>query len=411
MTRQNQKILQKLKTGLIVFIILGLIVWINVARLQKNIYANYEKAVDYGRVREEKEDVKPVICAVFYADKDVESGEVLAYLNHSRNYNRRKVKMVVVPKFLTDDTFEVVEKLYEEIHKHNTLRNVALIYDGEGDIAQHKAMLQDVMEIDNIKAWLMTETNLQAEQDIESYLQKEGFLVVLLADLNKSIEQENSDFLAQEAVFLAQKHYYRMNVFDAIDTQLAKALDKDYAALLSLSVDDEPTALKQKNNLEKYVAKYGVLMWQYFLRNVAALEKGNLPLWPLKNDDTYRLYDRATVYIQTQSFEKQIQGKSVAASLIELARRVVDRHSSVGQVRIYLLTEKEPIDSNFHSLADDDGIYIQYKDYKALLLPSQRGNNDNLQAVLKHKAGLPENIKNHEIKYYKFKTVEVTHEN
>ncbi len=411
MTRQNQKIWRKLKVGLIVFIILGLIVWINVARLQKNIYANYEKAVDYGRVREDKEDVKPVICAIFYADKGVEDGEVLAYLNHSRNYNRRKVKMVVVPKFLTEDTFEVVEKLYEEIHKHNTLRNVALIYDGEGDIAQHKAMLQDVMEIDNIKAWLMTETNLQAEQDIEHYLQKEGFLVVLLADLNKSIEQEDSDFLAQEAVFLAQKHYYRMNVFDAIDTQLAKALDKDYATLLSLSVNDEPTALKQKNNLEKYVAKYGILMWHYFMRNVRAFEEENLPLWPLKNNETYRLYDRATVYIQAQGFEKQIQGKSVAASLVELARRVVDRHDQAEQVKIYLLTEKELIDDSFSSLADDDGIYIQYKNYKAVLLPSQRNVGDNLQAGLKHKAGLPENIKNHEIKYYKFKVVEVTHEN
>ena len=44
------------------------------------------------------------------------------------------VDMIVVPKYLTTDSFEVVEKLYKEIHKHNTLHDVALVYDGEGDI-------------------------------------------------------------------------------------------------------------------------------------------------------------------------------------------------------------------------------------------------------------------------------------
>lgn len=34
-------------------VLVGIIVWINVNRFKHNIYANYEKAVDYGRVREE----------------------------------------------------------------------------------------------------------------------------------------------------------------------------------------------------------------------------------------------------------------------------------------------------------------------------------------------------------------------
>ena len=410
--QKKQKIIKKIKIGLILAIIFGLIAWINIHRLQNNTYANYEKAVDYGRVREDKDDVKPVICALFYADKDVENGRILTYLDHSRNYHHRKVKMIVVPKFLTEDTFEVVERLYEEIHKHNVLKNVVLIYDGEGDVVQHKTMLQDVMEIDRIKALLMTENNLQAESDVEQFLQKDGFLIVFLADLNKGIERENSDFLAQEAIYLAQRHYYRMNVFDAIDTQLAKALDKDYEKLFALSVDaDDTSSVKQKYNLEKYAAKYGSLIWHYFLRNTAALKQGRPAIWPSKDQETYRLYDRATIYIQAQTFEKQIQDKSVATALVELARRVVARKNKAEDVRIYLLTEKEQIDDTLQNADEDDGFYIQYKSYKAVLLPSQRENVKDAKTLLWQKAGLPEGIKEQNIRYYKFKTVEVTNEN
>ena len=410
--QKKQKIIKKIKLGLILSIILGLLVWANINRLQNNTFANYEKAIDYGRVREDAETIKPVICALFYAHNEALDGQLSTYLDHTRNYHRRTVKMIIVPKFLTTDSFEVVEKLYKEIHRHNALHNVALVYDGEGDIEQHKMMLQDVMGIDNIKAWLMTENNVQAEKDIESYLQTDGFLVVFLADLDKGIAEENSDFLTQEAIHLAGKHSYRLNVFDAIDTQLAKALEKDYAALFALSVDNQKSnARLQKYNLEKYAAKYGQLIWQYFLQNIAAAEQGIEPIWPPKNDETYRLYDRATLYIKAQTFEKQIQGKSVAAALIKLAHRMVDRQNNAEQSQIFLLTETEPVQDIKHDLEPDDGLYLQYKNYKAALLPEQRENIDDAALALQRKAGMPSDILPQKIKYYKFKTVEIINEN
>ena len=410
--QKKQKIIKKIKLGLILSIILGLLIWANVNRLQNNTFANYEKAIDYGRVREDKESIKPVICALFYADSKTADSQISTYLDHTRNYHRRTVKMIIVPKFLTTDSFEVVEKLYKEIHKHNTLHDVALVYDGEGDIEQHKMMLQDVMGIDSIKALLMTENNVQAEKNIESYLEKDGFLVVLLADLDKGIAEENSDFLTQEAVFLAGRHYYRLNVFDAIDTQLAKALEKDYASLFALSVDKQQTpAYQQKYNLEKYAAKYGHLIWQYFLQNISAAEQGIEPIWPPKDDETYRLYDRAAIYIKAQDFEKQIQGKSVAAALIKLARRVVDRKNNALQTHIYLLTETEPVRNLATDLEADDGLYVQYKNYKAALLPEQRENIDDAARVLQRKAGMPADILPQNLMYYKFKTVEIIDEN
>ena len=410
--QKKQKIIKRIKIGVILSLIAGLLVWANINRLQNNTFANYEKAIDYGRVHEDIETIKPVICALFYTNNETPDGQLSTYLDHTRNYHRRTVKMIVVPKFLTADSFEVVEKLYKEIHRHNTLHDVALVYDGEGDIEQHKMMLQDVMGIDSIKAWLMTENNVQAEKDIETYLQTPGFLVVFLADLDKGIAEENSDFLTQEAIYLSGKHYYRLNVFDAIDTQLAKALEKDYTALFALSADKQKSdARQQKYNLEKYAAKYGSLIWQYFLQNIAAAEQGADPIWPPKNDETYRLYDRATLYIKAQTFEKQIQGKSVAAALIKLAHRVVDRQNSAEQSQIYLLTETEPVQDVKRDLEADDGLYLQYKNYKAALLPEQRENIDDAPQALQHKAGIPTDILPQKIMYYKFKTVEIINEN
>ena len=412
MSKKNKKIWQNIKLWLPLAIIFGLVVWINAARLKNNIYANHEKAVDYGRVREEKEEVKPIISAIFYADKERNGGQLLTYLDHSRNYKKSKVKMLVVPKFLTPDSFETVEKLYGEIHKYNKLDKVALVYDGEGDVEQHKVMLQDVMGIEQVKALLMTETNLQTESEIERYLQEQGAMVVFLADLAKGIEQENSDFLAEEAIYQAQKNAYMMNVFDVIDTQLAKALEKDYATLLSLPMgQDVSKQMRQKQNLTRYVNKYGKELLAYFKRNVSAIQNKQPTLWPAKSEETYRLYDRGTVYVVAQNFEKLLQNDSVIEALIKLARRVVDRKSDVNSVKMYLLTSKAPVDASMRDLEDDDGVFVMYKSYKAVILPTQRAQGqENLAAALRKKAAMPQDIDDANVQYYKFKAVEISDE-
>ena len=63
---------RKIMHRLLFVAILGLIVWANVNRFKHNLYANYEKVVDYGRVRETEESVHPVMAAIFYYDKGIE---------------------------------------------------------------------------------------------------------------------------------------------------------------------------------------------------------------------------------------------------------------------------------------------------------------------------------------------------
>ena len=64
-------IFRKIMYCLLFIAIFWLIVWANVNRFKHNLYANYEKIVDYGRVRETEESVHPVMAAIFYDDKGI----------------------------------------------------------------------------------------------------------------------------------------------------------------------------------------------------------------------------------------------------------------------------------------------------------------------------------------------------
>ena len=69
--RRRTKILMKLWLNRISWcIVIFLIVWANVLRLQDKVYSNYEKMVDFGRVRDENYSVEPVIAAIFYDEKN-----------------------------------------------------------------------------------------------------------------------------------------------------------------------------------------------------------------------------------------------------------------------------------------------------------------------------------------------------
>ena len=53
MMRQRTKLLIKLWLNRFLWCcVLGLIIWINALRLQDNNYSNYEKVIDYGRIKD-----------------------------------------------------------------------------------------------------------------------------------------------------------------------------------------------------------------------------------------------------------------------------------------------------------------------------------------------------------------------
>jgi len=416
--------LKKWIVRLSILIALLLLGYINIRRLNNNIYSNYERAVEYGRVSENKEIIEPIITAVFYKSPAVKKKSVSTYLDHSDNYKEQNVKIVAAPKVLNENSLPVVERLYAEIHKHNDIKKIVLLIENNLGAENHKKILQKTLNIDNIEVVKLSETDISAEGTVEKYLQQDDVLVVALVDLNNFNNMQNN-FLADEIIWFSQKYAYKTHVFDAIDTQIAKAADKDYETLFSLSVSkEEPLLKQQQRNLQKYVNQYKPLLLKYFKQNLL-LGKEKETIWPAKTVQTYRLYDRGFVYIRffgenrKELFARAKIGtnKGVIVALVELARKAARKISQpIKSYKIYLLTDFEPLFDDdktlINDLETDDGIYISYKDKKALMVADERPQKpQDWLKFLYARARVPQNADKADIKLFKFKTVEIENEN
>ena len=92
----------------------------------------------------------------------------------------------------------------------------------------------------------------------------------------------------------------------------------DYITLFSLqNTQEQPLLEKQKHNLEQYERRYGMLLWHWFMVNMTRAEQNLPPMWPLKSDDTYRLYDRGTIYAKTDTFEKVVDNSGIVKILCD----------------------------------------------------------------------------------------------
>lgn len=402
---------------------LFLLGYINIHRLNNNIYSNYERAVEYGRVSENKEIIEPIITAVFYKSPAIKKKNVSTYLDHSDNYKEQNVKIVAAPKILNENSMPVVERLYAEISKHNTIKKAVLLIEDNIGAEKHKKILQKNLNIDDVETLILNENDISAEKNAEDYLQQDNILTVALVDLNNFSNFKNN-FLADEVIWLAQKYAYKIHVFDAIDTQIAKAADRDYETLFSISVSKEVPLLKQQQrNLQKYVNQYKSLLLKYFKQNLL-LGKEKETIWPAKTVQTYRLYDRGFVYIRFFGENKKElfarakigNNKGIIVALVELARKAARKISQpIKSYKIYLLTDFEAISDDkslINDLETDDGIYISYKDRKALLVADERPERtqDGLE-FLYARAKVPQNANKADIKLFKFKTVEIENEN
>lgn len=422
---KTKRMLKKLIVRLGVCLAVVLLCYVNVRRLDNNIYSNYERAVDYGRVQEKKEIVHPVITALFYQSTGQKKKDLSTYFDRADNYKEKNVKMVIVPKQMNDDTRPVVEKLYEEISNNNSVKKIALLAENNIYTKAHAALLQKVIKSARLQVFVLNESDIKVEKTVEKYLDEDGSLTVVLADLSSGTDEEDSDFLTEEIVWLAQKYAYGVTVFDAVDTQIAKAADKDYETLFSPAVSkEEPMLKKQQSNLQKYVNQYKDLLLEYFKLNFSlGLEKETI--WPAKNEQTYRLYDRGAVYMRFFGENKKElfarakigNNKGVIVSVVELARKAVRKISQpIKMYKIYLLSDFEEIEPSIKSLHDDldpdDGIYIQYKNKKALLVYDERPQKaSDLIKLLYARAGVPQDADINDIKLFKFKTVEIENEN
>ena len=421
---KKTSLFRKIMYRLLFVAILVLIVWANVNRFKHNLYANYEKVVDYGRVRETEESVHPVMAAIFYDDKGIEHKQISTYYNHIDNYKRKNVKIVIVPKDLTADSLLIVKKLYAEIYKYNQIKKIALISDGKSDVYAHADMIKRVMNTNRIEKAVLTEDNLAAESLFDRYLRKNHNVIVVLADLSTGFDAENTDFLLEEAVYFAQKYFYRLEVFDVIDTKIAQAIEKDYATLLSLTQNkDEPLVFKQIRNIALFVSHYKSELLQYFKMN---LNMNAEIIWPEKTEQNFRLFDRGWLNVRLYDEEMQeifvrkaLKDKGIIVSLIEIANKAslkIDIRK-IKYIRINLLTDVEEINKAkdtllINYLDQDDGVMIEYDSHRALIIADERPDEPaELERMLRRRVGVSMEEPEENIRFYKFKSVEIEDEN
>ena len=426
MHRRTKILIKIWGNRLLLAIVAALIVWANVRRLHDNVYSNYEIIIDFGRIKDDDALVKPAIAAIFYAGKKQTNSSLSTYFNHSDNYKKQNVKLIVVPRKVTSYSDEVIKKLYEEIKNNNRLQKVLLVYDKDkkNDVRAHKKMLQQVIDVAEIEEIALQEKNFKSEQKIDEFLTEAESMVVFLADLDKGLVDEESDFLTAEAVYFAQKHFYQMNVFDIIDTKLAKSLDKDYETLYPLqTIKNEPLLDKQKRNLERFKQHYWHLLSNYLELNLFQLTNGLGDVFPPKTEENYRLYDRGRLVLKAydedyvEIFEKaeMQENRGVALLLLDAVKKLVEagKASQARYFKLYVLTDLEFIKQNSDTmlmsyLEQDDGIFVKYKDKSALLVADDRPDNpEDLSSVVRQKAQIPADVDDENLDFYRFKTVEM----
>ena len=409
----------------LMILLFAIIVQANVVRLKNNLYANYERIVDYGRVREQKEEVNPVMAAIFYDDKVSVEKNISTYFDHYDNYKKKNVKIVLIPKDVKEESTLIVKKLFAEIHKNNNVKSIILVNNNPNDnLQQPKQICKKVMQTDNVEQLILTEEDLSAEKLIESHLQQQDEMIVFLTDITSMRHKNKKNFLLEEALYFAQKNFYHMEVFDIVDTQIARAMEKDYSSLLFLT--DRPDLLQaeiQRNNLELYARHYKDKLVDYFKNN---LNQDKNYIWPKKSSENYRLFDRGRLYVRVFDDKrkelfarKNLKQDSVIVSLIEIAKKTAFKVKAkkIRNIKIYLLTDMEEIHKDKDTLLisyldQDDGVMIEYKNNQALLCADERPDDPaEIITILRQRGEIPANISEQKLRFYKFKTVEINDEN
>lgn len=405
---------------LMVLLIIGILVFINVHRLQNNNFPNYEKAVDYGRVREIKPKLTPVIAAVFYLDKGTKQKNIFAYLDHAENYKKENVKIMVVPELTDNIKSDVVQKLYAKVSNYNSIKKILLVSAQKTDDGLHEDIISQNFEAAKIRTLYWSEYDIEKEQIIDRYLQKDGNLVIFLADLAADMPMNLNNPLLEEALYMAQSNAYKMQVFDAVDTQIVTALEDNYTDLFKTNDKTaEPLLRRQQKNLHSYIAKYGSELLRYFKMNLLKPVDEDA-IWPQKNEQNYRLFDRGRVLVRVfDADNKEVFAKvkiknnqAIVGSLIEIANKAAKKARNTPQSwKIYILTDFEALSGSEAAeilLKPEfgDGIYLKTDDNEFFILADENRQNPiaTLQNIL--------NMNNKKtFKFYKFKTVEMNDEN
>ena len=146
----------------------------------------------------------------------------------------------------------------------------------------------------------------------------------------------------------------------------------------------------------------------------------------LKNEENYRLFDRAAVYVKAYDAEynpvfsqfENNQENAVVATLAGIAENATsaDKNKIIRYFEIYFMTDAEkviiPEDADVSGVLDpDDGLYVAYEGKNSLMLENERPLlTENTIRILKEKAGIGRNVGNEQLMFFRFKSVEIDYD-
>lgn len=423
MRKNKKKLLLKFILWLIFGAFLVFVFRINYQKLQNNTYSNYEKALDYGLVKYSAKPENPIIIAVFYSGLQKKASFLSGIFSKALHFDVTNAKILIVPTDSNPKASKMVEHLYQNVYHKNHLTDVLLLLDNQIFATHMSNLLTNNMP----QATLTTEISLNGnepdEQKIKDCLQKDGCLVVFGANLSdKNILTTNR--LVNDALFYAGKNNLHLLVMDMLDNQANDTYLQGNSVAPILFNNNANLKLKQqKLNLNQYILQYWPTLEEYISLN---LNEQSFKI-PPKSVINYRLYDRATIYLKSYDFNYNTvyeelsldQQNALAATLVNMIQnsKKSDIKNRIRYYEIYLLTDMEELYVNQDNdltdfLEDDDGIYVVYKDKTAIMVTNDRPVIvENTVKTLRQKAKISDQIKNKDIHFYRFKSVEADYEN
>lgn len=423
MRRNGKKTAVKIVIWLIFIGLLAAWGMMNYRKLKDNSYSNYEKALDYGFIKYNRKNTEGVLIAVFYGgNKSAENG-LATFYNHSVVSDWSQAKILLLPETMNGESYKLIQNFYKKIAAYNDIKQIVLVSENRPDLQIYEQLNADFLPETEIKTVLVPEDAEADSSEIESCVAKDKCLLVFVADVRK-IEDNR---LVNDAVYYAQNAHLQVSVVDIYDEQLFSAYENGRPVAEFLSdTKDEVTLHQQKINLEQYITQYGKQLLQYFAANLKPKSEEQKLVLPEKNEENYRLFDRAAVYVKAYDAEynpvfsqfENNQENAVVATLAGIAENATsaDKNKIIRYFEIYFLTDAEkviiPEDADVSGVLDpDDGLYVAYEGKNSLMLENERPLlTENTVRILKEKAGIGSNVGNEQLMFFRFKSVEIDYD-
>ena len=402
----------------VLVIIISLVIGININYILQNPFANYERIVDFYKHTNKQINNFPEMALVFYKEKVENKNSLSTYLRHFDNYRKQKIKMIILNDNLSEEYQKFLRNFNEEFLQYSDYSQALLIHDNNENIGDFVKFVEQFWNIKEIDVSDFSDQDIVVEEKIDNYMQAEEGIIIMLSDLNSLIEPKHRNVLIDEAIYFSQKYSLIVNVADALDTKISN-IDPNYSSLIDDQLLSDNQAETQKKSVQIYADKYGSDLVTYMKQKL--INKKAIQL------SDKHLRDRGNVYVELtfkqnnkqHSLKAFRENSGIITALNEISDQFLLQANNLELInlKIYLLTEPEYIEKPHQMLqpgflSSDDGVWVKYGHLKGLIIADQRlAAQDYWLKELHQAAGIPELVVAEDVKYYKFKAVEIEYEN